>query len=195
MIFVDLPRPYDVWNGQSLWVTAPVSVSEKGSSVAPFPGFPNFNASRLRCGEPVFRDWNQFGTVHVFHEGIVPGGSYRVQVIGATCPDLLAEGSYSPPLDLTAARWGDTVEKCSTLGCTPPEGSVGIGDALAVLGRFSGVVGAIIKARADLEPRCPDLLINVSDVLASLAGFVGLVYPFEPTALNACDSTCSNPLP
>ncbi|MCH7591558.1 MAG: hypothetical protein IH989_02100 [Planctomycetes bacterium] len=193
--FMDLPAPYDLWNGQSLWVTAPTLVSERGASVAPFPGFPNFNASRLQCGEPVFQEWDQFPTVHVFHEGIVPGGSYRVQVIGATCPDLLAEGSYSPPLELTAARWGDTVRDLSATPPAPPEGSVNIDDALGILARFSGVAGAIIKARADLEPRCPDLLINVSDVLASLAGFVGLPYPFEPTAPGACDSTCSNPLP
>lgn len=193
--FMDLPRPYDVWNGQSLWVTAPASVSERGSSVPPVAGVPNFNASLLRCGEPVFQEWDQFPTVHVFHEGIVPGGSYRVQVIGATCPDLLAEGSYSPPLELTAARWGDTVRDLSETPPPPPEGSVNIDDALGILARFSGVSGAIVKARADLEPRCPDLLINVSDVLASLAGFVGLDYPFAPTAPNACDSTCANPLP
>ena len=67
-------------------------------------------------------------------------------------------------------------------------------NAPAVLGRFASAPGAIIKARADLEPGCLDLKINVRDVLSSLAGFVGLSYPFTATAADPCDSTCLSPL-
>ena len=38
-------------------------------------------------------------------------------------------------------------------------------------------------------------VINVSDVLSSLFGFAGLSYPFAPTAMDPCDSTCPNVLP
>ena len=50
-------------------------------------------------------------------------------------------------------------------------------------------------SRADLEPGCLDLKINVTDVLSSLAGFVGLPYSFIATAADPCNSTCTNPLP
>ena len=40
-----------------------------------------------------------------------------------------------------------------------------------------------------------DLTINVTDVLASLSGFVGLGYPFAPTASDPCDSMCPAVLP
>ena len=54
---------------------------------------------------------------------------------------------------------------------------------------------SIRKARADLEPACLDLVINISDVLFALAGFQGLSYPFAPTASDPCDSKCVSPLP
>ena len=84
------------------------------------------------------------------------------------------------------------------LGARPPSlpsGSVDIVDALAVLGKFANAEGSIRKARADLEPGCLDLKINVSDVLAALQGFTGVPYSFLPTAANPCESTCTNPLP
>lgn len=68
-------------------------------------------------------------------------------------------------------------------------------DALGVLGAFATAPGAIIKARADLEPGCLDLTINVTDVLSSLSGFAGLDYSFKPTAADPCDSTCATVLP
>ena len=77
----------------------------------------------------------------------------------------------------------------------PPEGAVNVDDALAVIERFSNATGAMIKPRADLEPDCLDLRINVTDVLASIAGFTGIDYPFVTSALDPCDSTCPNPLP
>jgi len=91
--FLDLPAPFDVWNGATLWVGAPSEVSENGSSVEPIEGFPNFHAAQLQCTAPVFRDFSALGVVHVFHEGIVPGGAYRVQVIDILCP--IADGNFA----------------------------------------------------------------------------------------------------
>ncbi len=92
---------------------------------------------------------------------------------------------------MTTAFWGDTVLVLMDTPPLPPNGPpVGIEDILAILGKFGNVPGAIIKARADLEPACLDLTINVTDVLASLSGFVGLDYPFTPTAADPCNSTC-----
>ncbi|MCH7872694.1 MAG: hypothetical protein IID33_13440 [Planctomycetes bacterium] len=188
-----LPPPFDLWNGAELWVGPTSQVSEAGANVPPTPGFPNFNAARLQC-TPFYTDWSLLSTIHVFHEGIVPGGAYQIQAIDDVC-DLGVEAGVSDPLSMTTAIWGDTVRDLSVDPPPPPEGAINIDDALAVLGRFSSVPGSIIKARADLEPACLDLKINVTDVLASLAGFVGLNYPFTPTAADPCGSTCPNVLP
>ena len=198
--FVSLPRPFDLWDGSVLWVGPSSQVTEAGANVLPTEGFPNFTAATLQCA-PFFADLSSLGTIHVFHEGIVPGGTYELAVIGEAggteedC-DVDFEGYFSSSLAMTTAIWGDTVLDLSFDPPLPPNGPpVDVVDALALLERFASVASAIIKARADLEPACLDLRINVSDVLASLAGFAGLSYPFTLTAADPCDSTCPNVLP
>ena len=191
--FDSLPPPHDVWNGAELWVGPTSLVSEAGANVAPTEGFPDFTAATLQCA-PFYADWSSLGTIHVFHEGVVPDASYRVDVINEAC-NIGVSSSYSEALPMTTAIWGDTVLNLGDTPPLPPEGAVNVNDALAVLGRFSSAPGSIAKARADLEPACLDLLINVSDVLSSLAGFVGLNYPFAPTAADPCDSACPFVLP
>ncbi len=186
--FVDLPRPYDLWNGRSMWVDEPGEVSACSGLCGPGPPPPPFMMATLRCGSATYRNWRDVGIVHVYHEGIVPGGTYRVDVEDERLPL-----SFSEPLDMTTARFGDTVETCSTLGCTPPDGYIGIDDALAILARFASVSGSIILPRADLEPACVDFAINVSDVLHSLRGFTGQAYPFVPSTADPCDATCTGP--
>ena len=82
--------------------------------------------------------------------------------------------------------FGDTVLDLGQTPPLPPEGVVNINDALAVIARFSSADGAIVKARADLEPGTPDLKINVSDALSALAGFQGVPYPFTVTNPSPC---------
>ncbi len=193
---VALPPPFDVWNGFELWVGIPSAVSENGGSVSPIPGFPNFVAATLQCTEPVYLDWSSLGTIHVFHEAIVPGGLYRVQAIDSTCLDIADPNSYSAPLEIPTAFWGDTVKDCSTIPCPPPVGvgDVGIIDVLAILGGFANTADSIVKTRADLQPGCLDLIVNISDVLRGVNGFQGLDYPFLPSAPDPCDSMCLSPL-
>ncbi len=195
--FVDLPAPYDIWNGSNLWVGAPSLVSEDGGTVDPQeipPTFPTFSAATLTCAGPVYLDWNALGVVHVLHEGIVPQGVYHIQMIDEICSPS-AESNFSNPLQLTQAKWGDTLKDCTTDPCGPPDGVVRIVDIVGILGRFASLPGSITKARADLEPACLDLKINITDVVQGLWGFVGVGYPFGPSAPQACDSTCPNPLP
>ena len=131
----------------------------------------------------------------MLHEGIVPGGTYLVDVVDQIC-DPGDPGSFSTALSMTTSAHGDTVLDLSVDPPLPPGGPpVGIDDALAILERFSNVAGAISKPRADLVPACVDLLISVDDVLASIAGFSGLNYPFSTSATDPCDSPCPNPVP
>lgn len=191
--FVDLPQPFDLFNGQTMWVGPERLVNESGAEVEPVPGTASFTAAPLRC-TPFFQDWSHVGLIHVFNEFVVPGGSFDVCAISEGC-DLGTESSFSAPLSLSTAVYGDTVTDLGQVPPGPPDGSVNVVDALAVLGRFGSVTGSISKARADLEPGCLDLKINVSDVLASLSGFSGLSYPFPPTSQDPCASTCTSPLP
>ncbi len=179
--FASLPPPFDLLNGTSLWVGDPRDVSENGGAVDPIVGFPNFKAATLQC-QPFFTDWSALGTVHVFHEGIVPGGIYNLQAVDASCP-LEIDAAFSPPLMITTAEWGDVAgEFDQAAGAwTAPNGVVAvIADVVAILDKFASRVGAPSKARADLEPALPDQTINITDVVSALNAFGGLPFPFTP---------------
>ncbi len=182
----DLPAPFDQWNGRSLWVGEPGEAAPAPCGTFPVP--PRVMVATLRCGSPTYRNWADVGVVHVYHEAIIPDGTYHVEVVDAEFSSI-----FSDPLEMTTAKWGDTVETCSTVACTPPDGSVDIVDALAILRAFAFVPGSIILPRADLEPACVDFQINISDVLHSLRGFTGQAYPFTPSATDPCDATCAGP--
>ena len=192
----DLPPPFDIFNGDILWVGPPRDISQHGSSINPITGFTNFKAASLQC-IPHFADFSTFGTIEVFHEVIVPNARYNVQVVMETC-DMGNEGSFSAVTEFTTARWGDTIGVCSSSPCTPrtpPDGAVNVADVLAILSTFSSASNALAKARADLEPACPDLRINIADAVFALTGFAGLSYRFEPGFVNPCDSPCGLPSP
>ena len=192
LVFDELPEPFSAWNGAALWVLRSSQVSEAGSSDEPLAGFDNFSAATLGCA-PVYLDWSTIGTVHVFHEGIRPGGLYTLQVVDNSC-SAFTEGNYSPPLSLETAQWGDLLENLATDPPPPPEGSVTIGDVFGTVLAFQSAPGQPHKTRADLEPRCLDLLMNISDVLADVGAFQGLPYPFEPPAEDPCRTECFHPV-
>ena len=185
--------PYVEWEGAELWVGPPALVSENGSSVEPLPNFPNFNAAVLQC-DIYCTDWSTFDEIHIFHEGIIPGSAYDVQLVDCSC-NLTEESSYSPPLSLTTSDFGDIVEDLSIDPPGPPDGEENIVDALSVVLAFQSSPGAPRKARADIESNCLDLKINITDVVHALLGFSGVSYQFLPKADDPCDSPCTNPLP
>ena len=206
----NLPPPFDVWNGVRQWVSAPTAVAQASAEVDPAaaPAFGSFQASRLECPEtPHCMDWSTVGPINVFGEAIVPSlaasnpprvdipAAYDIQVIDCVC-DRADGGSYSATLDLTQPVWGDTVSDLAEDPPLPSNGPpVDVVDTVAIIERFSNASGAISKTRADMEPNCLDLTINVADVLSSIRGFSGLGYNFTPTAPDPCNSTCPNPLP
>ena len=147
-----------------------------------------FLAATLQC-TPVYREWTADGVMHVFHEGLVPGGVYDVQIINLGC-DTALEGGYSAPLRITTSSWGDVVENCSVVPCLPPDGSVDVTtDVTAILDKFKNLNNALITARADIEPQVPDQKINISDVTFALDAFRGRSYPpdsFPPPSPRPC---------
>ncbi len=188
-----LPGAHYVWEGATMWVGAPRQVSENGGAVDPIPGFPSFTAATLTC-EPFYTDWSSLGTIHASHEGVVPGAWYAIDVLDDTCS---IEVGFSVRASLTTPTWGDVAGPFDGAAdlWTAADGTVDLNDAVAILTKFVSAPHAPSKPRCDLEPACPDLLINMSDVLFAVTGFQGIAYPFEPSAPDPCDSPCPSPFP
>ena len=194
---VDLPPPYDAWNGVKLFAQKPVVVSGATSddnSVHSPVGEVTFIVP-LGCA-PFFRDWSTLGTIHVFHEGIVPsklvlgGGAieflaaYEVQLVDISA-DVSVEANFGPPLTLTTAGWADMVELFQR-EFVAPDNSVSVFDTLATLAAFTGQPSAPARVRVDLvgvtTGRVPtvDGVISVNDLVEVIAAFSGGQYPFSP---------------
>ena len=180
---VDLPPPFDTLNGESLWAGQPTLVTENSGVISPddAPGSPTYFAVPLRCG-PFFTDWTLFEKLHLYHEALVPEGTFAVQEIKGGCPSA-DEANYSEAIEVSLPVWGDMVSDCETIPCGPPDGQVDIiTDVTSALDKFKNAEGAPKKVRVDLEPGLPDGLINLSDVTFALNGFRGDTYPFTPPA-------------
>ena len=177
VLFLDLPAPFDVLNGQQMWVGPPEQINESGGAVQPDQDSRNFTAATLQC-EPFYTNWNAFGVVHVGHRGIVPEARYTVQTVDSQC-DSNDEGTYAAALAIPTSRWGDVAGPFTNGGWSGPDGRVDItSDVVCTLEKFVNAAGAPIKARVDLEPDDIDHLINISDVTFVLNAFRGTKYPF-----------------
>ena len=116
MTFLSLPRPFDIWNGHQLWVTNPAEVNQTGSSVPPVAGSPSFYAATLGCDGPAFASYGCMGVVHVFHEGIVPGGIYEIEFLSEFCSPESTE-DFSLPLEISNSELGDVNHAHATVAC------------------------------------------------------------------------------
>ncbi len=181
----NLPAPFHTWNGTTTWVQKPEGVSELGGVTDSTP--PTFNAATLGC-TPYYTNWNDLGTVHVYHEGIVPDGVYTLQAIESTC-NMTFEPSFSLPLILSNARWGDVAGPFDPQAgaYSPADGVVSVPvDTVALVDKFRSLPGAPIKARADIDPAVPNMVINITDITRSIDAFRGAAYPFSPAAGPPC---------
>ena len=181
----DLPGAFETFEGFEFWVGDPFEVSELPSATDDTE--PTFTVARLSC-QPSFRDWGSLGTIQVMGEPIVPGATYSIQAMSQGCFNA-DEPVYSSPLVASTGKYGDIMEVCSPVGCTPPDGSVAIADVLAMLAKFVNAPGAVKKARADMRPSCLDFSIDIADVLEGIRGFSGLPYSFVP---NVFDDPCAS---
>ncbi len=125
--------------------------------------------------------------VHFYHEGLVPGGIYDIQVVDSAC-SLQDEGGYSAALTMFQSLWGDVCGPGPGGACSGvADGTVDVtNEVLGVLDKFANI-NDLQKARADLEPgddgasNSPDFKVNVAnDVLYCLDAFQGAPYPFAP---------------
>ncbi len=144
-------------------------------------------AGGLNDGAGCLVDDDCVEVVHFYHEGLVPGGIYDIQVIDSAC-SLQDEGGYSAALTMIQSLWGDVCGPGPGGACSGvADGTVDVtNDVLGVLDKFANI-NDLQKSRADLEPgddgasNGPDFKVNVAnDVLYCLDAFTGAPYPFAP---------------
>ncbi|UCC29230.1 MAG: hypothetical protein JSU86_13625 [Phycisphaerales bacterium] len=120
---------------------------------------------------PVFQTAEQWGTVHVHGQDIVPEATYEVRA-------EFEDGSLSGPAGATTARWGDTIGRFIDGAWTPPNGSVDIIDAAACVDRFRHLPTAPPLEWCDLYPMVPDGRIDILDIVPIIDAFRGFGYPY-----------------
>ena len=172
------PPGYSQLIGNSWWVTGLRETSEDSGNVDPVEGEPTFKVATLGC-DPDNINWFDFETIEVADPAIVPGATYQVVAFTASCPpNQVAAPSVSATI--STSIWGDIVKDCTGVPCGPPDGSVDVTtDVTGILDKFKNAPNAPSKARADIEPAWPDLLINITDVTFGLNAFMSDPYSFE----------------
>lgn len=139
---VDLPSPFESFEGTQMWVGQPSEVSESAGQSGPTPP-PTFWAATLVCDSENAHstDWSTIDVLHVYSEGIVPNATYEVQAIYEDC-DTGDEDNYSAPLSITTSIWGDVTGGCYyPTPCIPPDGAANFVDISAIVDKFNGLSG------------------------------------------------------
>ncbi|UCC29076.1 MAG: M28 family peptidase, partial [Phycisphaerales bacterium] len=138
---------------------------------------------------PFFQTYDQWGTVLLCADEIVPEASYRV-----SC-DYGEEGSPILSAEVAAhtSVWGDTVGPYRVgIGWLPPDGSVDIPDIVATLDRFRGLPDAPPLHQVDLIALglgCqPDGSVDIIDATMGVDGFRGFSY--ADSTLGNCPGPC-----
>lgn len=103
---------------------------------------------------------------------VVPSTDYMVHSL---CGSVEAP-TFSAPITVSTARWGDVVGEFDGISWTLPDGRVDIIDAAAIIDAFRNLPTAPELYRADLIANSfdlctPDRKIDIVDVVSSLDGF------------------------
>ncbi len=208
-----LAPPFDVWNGQSMWVGQPTSYSELPGRGFDTPGAAagedTFLSAQLQC-TPMYTDWTLLGnqTVWIRDPFIVPsaiqvgGGGlsapsvYAVQLVDELC-SVGDENSFSIVAPITSAGWGDVGELSGGVARAVND-TVSVEELVFIQQKFSGLGGAAnsggrpIKARTDMlgvfagPSSTLDGVISVAELTAIADAFGGVTFPFAPASPTVC---------
>lgn len=158
--------------GKSWFVGGPRDVSEiAGTSDATPPTY--VTAGLEETGHPA--DWSLEGLVHVYGPEIAPGCTYEIALVPNTCAAY--EESYSEPLVIQTAKWGDIVGGDGNQ--SPPQGTVDFSDISSVVDKFKNLADAPSKSRADVASGTPcttDQIVDFVDIPAVVDAFRGFPY-------------------
>jgi len=183
--------PFTLFEGLSVWVGPPSTYVESAASNIPF------RASFTQC-TPHYRDWTSINLLHVTGSHIVPSSIYQLEQVGPPCLDQ-EEGCtvISPPLEIRTARWGDVEEPFN-----PPSITVqpDLGDLSAIVNKFRGVPGAIIKARAlssindqygSITPSTMLVDVGFTPIASIVDAFRGARYPGQMGKCASSSAACT----
>lgn len=161
VILTNLDR-FGSFNGQTRWVGPPTPQPDVGGG--------QYAAAPLQC-TPHFADWSAYPVVNVYGAEVVPGSTYTVQMIGQICGGIDDESEFTTALVVDTGPWGDVAAPFGG-------GPTSFVDISAIVGSFSGVLSAIKKPRAQLQPNVPNPAnaISFADISAAVAAFTGLPY-------------------
>lgn len=169
----DVAQDFSSFEEEVRWLGPPVEYIESSSNPT------IFKVSTLQC-EPFYADWSTMGLVHVDGREIVPSSSYDVQWITDGCLES-SESSYSAPLTILTTRWGDV-----EVAFNPPSPTTqpDLTDIFALVNKFRGVPGAIIKARALLAGNIPNPASDLSftQIADCVDAFRGRGFPYAGPA-------------
>lgn len=116
---------------------------------------------------PVYRTPQDWGTVVIIHESVVPATQYALR-------NELKSGAVSAERWLSSPPWGDVV---GGPGNSPPDGLVSFMDVAAVVNCYKQLPSAPAMHRCDLLPALPDRLVTFRDIDATVQGFKTIPYP------------------
>ena len=117
---------------------------------------------------PVFAPAEDWGTLVVVHEQIVPEVQYAVVA-------QFDDGKASSLVWATTSVWGDVVGVAPT---DPPDGNVSFRDIGAVVACYKHLTTAPPLYRCDMHPATPDGNVNFLDIGAAVQGYKTIPYPF-----------------
>ena len=163
------------------WVGSPGFITEFASAVTPStapPGYGTIRAAPVVCA-PVYRNWGEEGTVHVFGNVIFPGKTFYVSDVCEACG---IEGVSSYLTVSTTSLWGDITGgwNPATSAWDPPDGVSDMIDVSAVVDRFMNSTNAPSKTLVDLGSGLLDHIVDFADISYAVDAAVGHPYPFEP---------------
>ena len=167
IIMVDLPTPFEAFEGESRWVGPPQTFSDSETSDI------TFEASALQC-EPHFMDWGGIDVLHVYGPEIVPNGSYDVQAVHC---DYTEEANFSSAVPVDTGTFGDIIAPFE-----PPSGEPQptVLDVASVVDKVKLLPTAPPKVQVQLFPNIIDPAANVGvlDVATAVDALKELDYPF-----------------
>ncbi len=174
------------------WVGNPGTFLESQGS----PAAGSYRAARLQC-TPLYRDWTTEGQFHVIGAEIIPSSTYHVQNFGENCQGNEATCIGTAPLVVTTARWGDIAEEFNPPGTTTQPNAI---DVAQSVNKFKNLLGAPVKAIAQIQPNVPELNADISalDIVAVVDAVKQLAYAYGgpcpcPSTVTCNLTACGGP--
>ncbi|MCH8146979.1 MAG: hypothetical protein IH987_03170 [Planctomycetes bacterium] len=151
---------------------------QDGNGVSPVVADPYFSS-----------DWTS--VVHVADCEIVPVATYAISATTQQSPphEPFTAALSVETIDEPAGGkfWGDVVGSIVDAVYTPPNGFTNVEDVTATIKGFQAVSNAAHFSWLDVQPECPNGVINFDDTLHVILAFTGAAYPFsDPLNCDPC---------